>query len=684
MILRKGAKSFGRLAGQRRLFCAKEGLQKATYKPLILYTAGIAVVGALGGSYYTSRKLAKHNPADGDKDKATTGDDDGAEGGQTLEMSKEARNNAETEQGKDEKQEEDLEEMKIVSELFCSDRLPVPLKELGNNEMLEGTDGLLLLIPPKVDRELFEKVSSMIGNLETLHDIGRASNKDGDQLQAYFVKINNLEGLKKIGERLGLELTTSNDVPLVIIRNKYLDKPRVITLMDLLDNEEKFYSSFKPLKEVTTQNGAKFQKILSELEPEQVVLFEYADPTKGDFKSLRSEFYSKTLHERLGNTKSLDQVFVQAADWLPETSRQKLEHAGIYLLQKDGSRVLAGSEKISLGEGQDQFLLYKVAHDNLESPIDVKELLRQAGNAYYERNLAVNPDLVPKSSEFSLVFKYDCNKLVETQVDSAVEIMKSVREELDKKDIKQDRLRIIMLPYSFSPTEGKAVSLTLRENHKSEKKLDFLFQNKDKEKMKDVLSNHPEITANDSTELQFPEEFGFGTEYIVKFVELGLDGQLKDIIQSELEPHYTRFSRKLCGNNFVDMVKKNDMEQVVFLYSTTCASCKKFTPLYEKLARENIEKQFKLTGKPGILNRLNKDSNDIRGDKNYDSTPVFLYYRGDWKMAPYLYRQNFLTESSLREFLTLTSQFDVLGEDGVASLAKRPRKAVSELLTNTN
>ena len=679
MILRKGAKSFTKPSQLQRRFCAKDYLQKATFKPLILYTAGIAVVGALAGSYYTKMVISKKSPQENEQVKAEEGDLTAKSEEQVKEKREDTKVEQQSEDNQEELKKKEAEHDKLIQELFGSARLPVPLIELGDQDLTEDRDGLLLLVPPLLDRELFERVSSMIGNLETLHHLANSQKKDGEPLRAFYVKISGLENLKQIGDRLGVPLTTNDDVPLIVIRNKFLEKPQVVTLMDLLQKEEVFYNSFRPLKEVTKTNTAKFEKVLKDLLADEVVLFEYADPTRKDFKSLRSQFYAKTLQERMTTTKALEQVFVQSTDWLPESAGVQLEHGGVYLLQKDGARVLSTAPKIALPASDDQFLLYKVAQEEAGQPLDLRELIRAAGSQYYEHNLAVNPDLVPKTSEYSLVFKYDLNKLVDTQLDAAVEVVKEVREQLNKKGQSQEQLRILMIPYSFSPSEGKVDSLTLRQNLKSERRLKYLFHIKTKEEMKEMLAKHPDVASNDALELQFPEDFGFGTDYILKFIELGLNGQINDSIQSEQEPRYERFSRKLTGDNFVEKVKDNTLEQIIFLYSTTCASCKKFTPLFEKLALQNIQKGFMLTGKEGIFNRLNKDHNDIRGDKNYDSTPVFLYYRGDYKSAPYLYKQSYLTESSLKEFVTLTCQFGLLSEQTLSLLAKRPRKAVAEL-----
>ena len=39
-----------------------------------------------------------------------------------------------------------------------------------------------------------------------------------------------------------------------------------------------------------------------------------------------------------------------------------------------------------------------------------------------------------------------------------------------------------------------------------------------------------------------------------------------------------------------------------------------------------------------MFNRVNKEANDLAGEKSFDSTPVFLLYRGDFKARPFVYK----------------------------------------------
>lgn len=573
----------------------------------------------------------------------------------------------------------------LFNELFTSDRLPVPFKELDGEEFDQSKDRIVLLVPPKIERELFEQVSSMIANLQRLHGIANNDKGQEGQLRSEYVKVKDIRDLENVGKQFGVELTASDDVPIMIVQNKYLPKPKVITLIDLLEDENSFYSSFRPLKEVTSQNLDRFRRLLDRLEEDQTILFQYGSPEEETTTLLRSSFYTKTLHPKLSSASTVESMFIQTSDWLSPADASTLKTGGIYILQRHGSKVLDDVDTIHIEGLPGKYLLYEIGQESSSSSIRVSDMLQTAGEAYYQRNLSVNRHLMPSRSQTIIDFAYDCNKLSAVQQSMAIDTLKAVRQTIDKAD-SHDVVRLMVRKKSFKESEGKSVALTLKEVAKSDKRIEYMFSNQSKEVMKKMLQESPEVASNNSFEVQYPDDFGFTVEHIKKFIELALAGQIPDVIQSELEPKYERYSRKLCGNSFVERVKNNPVSQSVFLYSNSCSSCKKFTPMYERLAKENIEKGFKLTGTSLIMNRMNKDHNDILNDKNYDSTPVFMMYRGDIKSRPYIYRQPHLTESSMRDFLSLTTQFNLLTDDKLRAAVSRGAHKVdlSSLINNTN
>lgn len=65
-------------------------------------------------------------------------------------------------------------------------------------------------------------------------------------------------------------------------------------------------------------------------------------------------------------------------------------------------------------------------------------------------------------------------------------------------------------------------------------------------------------------------------------------GKVPETYYSQQLPVYERFSRKVVGSTFLEEIVQNPISQIMMIYSKHCASCKRFTPVYEKLAKENI------------------------------------------------------------------------------------------------
>lgn len=69
---------------------------------------------------------------------------------------------------------------------------------------------------------------------------------------------------------------------------------------------------------------------------------------------------------------------------------------------------------------------------------------------------------------------------------------------------------------------------------------------------------------------------------------------------------------------------KNPNDQALFVYSKNCHGCKKFLPVYEELAKTNLQENMK---GDMIFNRINNDENNSILLDYYWSTPKLLFLR---------------------------------------------------------
>ena len=139
--------------------------------------------------------------------------------------------------------------------------------------------------------------------------------------------------------------------------------------------------------------------------------------------------------------------------------------------------------------------------------------------------------------------------------------------------------------------------------------------------------------------------------------------ELKSIDRLEKEHYYKseeptdwRVSRSLVAATFHNAVLENDKHQAVYYYSKDCHGCKKFGPFFERLAIESLvlPKQVDIE-----FNRINNSLNHTGPlVRSFQHTPVFsLFKKGTKNIAPYVYKQPFMTFDLLRDFYDVTSKF---------------------------
>jgi hypothetical protein len=57
---------------------------------------------------------------------------------------------------------------------------------------------------------------------------------------------------------------------------------------------------------------------------------------------------------------------------------------------------------------------------------------------------------------------------------------------------------------------------------------------------------------------------------------------------------------------------------------------------------------------------MNSDRNTLECSKNFPYTPVFLFFKSNFKSNPYVYRQERFTPQLLRNFIDITASSNVL------------------------
>lgn len=94
-------------------------------------------------------------------------------------------------------------------------------------------------------------------------------------------------------------------------------------------------------------------------------------------------------------------------------------------------------------------------------------------------------------------------------------------------------------------------------------------------------------------------------------------------------------------------------DKLIYHYSKHCHGCKKFGGKFEEFARNKHRY-------PGVsFYRINNDKNKAEGVRNFNSTPVFVYYKQNCT-GPFVYRMPIFTEDLFEAFITITGSVSLM------------------------
>lgn len=698
-----------------RTFCTPKDstattlLQKArvSYKPLILYSAGIGLFGALVGSFYTKTKIAVK-----EKKQAKQQSDEQAADKAKTPMDPQTDQSAQQEQSGTTEAKPDgpqaVPEPTLFEKVFQTQNLPFKLEELQIDDSLKDTnnlmsqDSVLILIPPVEDEEFLTTIRDLVGDVFYLHkQLHESRGESTTNLQVKFCKMRSIKDLQDFEQKSGITLMDGNNLPVMVVFNKLRLVPQVITLDTVLQEQEKFYSSFRPLQQVNKKTQSRFVRNIRQMPDDEIMLLRVApNESEDQITTTQKELYEVLQSDEASHLKRVQLLYVQSQDWLSEvfgsqdsdqqsvTQAQakeeppksdgnsestlrtsfKLEPGKYYVLQKKPEDTWLGDQALQstpqwMASGDFAIYPVEVSTDKL-SP---EAVLAAAGEEYYRRNAVSHIELPGQKPQFTLELAYDANKVNSSQQARVLQIFKKVRGLLDKAEGGEKVIKLRVYSKTFDPSEGRNIRLQFRDNQLTENRMKYMMETKTIEEREALLQQYPDLATNDSTELQFPEGFGFSSEFILKFIDLAMQKQIPDTPYGEVAPKYVRYSRKVVGESFTKQILNNPASQVLFLGSETCGSCKKFTPMYEELAKENITKEFELLGKPTVFNHMSKDTNDFPVGKNYLSTPIILLWRSDLKSQPFQYRSGYLSRESLQSFLQVSQEYKILPEESVTA-----------------
>lgn len=556
-------------------------------------------------------------------------------------------------------------EKPIFNELYLQEEDLFQIEELesGIEVKLEDLkeDHIIFLVPPQDDRQFLNQLKGQLAGVVKLYNTANSSNNANLKVQYILMKSKrDMETLEKnIQQRLDLD----GNIPLFVIKNKLMNEATVITLKDLYTNPDKLFLQFKPLKTINKENHNSVKGYFDDMGDQGLLLLNYCDPQAPSYQEVVSSFYKMAVKGWFSDSKQTDLVFVQDKEFFGDANIEIQD--GDYLLVK---RTTEAESNFSTDGGH--YKVLKWGPDDTAN-LTEEEIVKSLGDIYYQNFSFMKGELNTGPSDFTVELRIDLNKIKDVQVKAIKSVVGQARKLIDQQGINSS-IKFFFIPSNSPSPNGGLVSLTVRDMRKSKILQEHMFENKSLEKAEEVLKQNPEFAKNDQTNKYIlPESAQMTPSNIAQFVIDSVAGKNQQTYSSQNKPDYVRFSRRVCGNDFEEQIIKNPINHAMMIYSKHCASCKRFSPVYEKLAEENLKEAGLALGQPTMFNRFNSDYNDIKGYKNFTNTPVFAVYRNGYKKRPFLYKGNVLTEKLMKDFFQISLDFKVMDDQLCNSLVQR-------------
>lgn len=546
------------------------------------------------------------------------------------------------------------EDTPIFKEIFLDDKNGYTMNKISDHNesfisvaIAEG-DNLILLRPPVGDKMLLEFLNKQIQGV-----VEDYKHKYGEGLKIHYINIQNRQNLIDISSYFGLKCDLAKGIPMFVIKNENIKQPTIITLQEIADNQKMIYSAFKKLDIVGKDKIAKFKSSLENIHESTFIVAQYYNPEDPGFEEAKSQFFQNIKNGPFSNARHSNHYFITEKEAL---SGIELQSGDFVVLKK--TRV-GGDVQLKNGE---YLQVAKWAPD--QTNLNLESISKELGEVLYKQNTFVQPDFYLQAKKYSVEVFIDKNKLRAWDITLINNMFKEIRAEFSMLNPSiADSTLFYLIPKSFRESQRRNIALRIRDvSSENDEFVQKLFENKDRKEFKEMLENNPDYFDDEKTHIyEFPENGPFNKDSIVGFLNAAVAGKIKQTIEHQTEPSYKRHTRKLIGGeSFMKDIEETKGNQAVLFYTKHCGGCKKFSPLYEELAKKSIESLGTLFEEPIIFNRINNDYNKLKGTRNFFSTPIFALYKEGFKTNPLVYKGSIMTEQIMHDFFELSSLYRVV------------------------
>lgn len=491
----------------------------------------------------------------------------------------------------------------------CRERLSELDSE--NNDLSQTA---IIALPLQLPEEYIDKLATFLN----------AFSKSNEKYSFKYTFIDSKADFDQLETLTGTKfIENGENFNIVGIHHGYLNKIVGFKLSDIVYDPQRVIRLFTKISRISTKES--FKRLIEDLKTDELIIA--VDPKNDKL----DKFYEYVFqNDGIRATKIKPVILSKEA----------------FDISSDNSFITLHKPDINNGDG---LIVHTVGDMANKSVKDINGQLAASLNNHYTFN---NAYVVSDPKKYKIIVAFDKNLFKKSSIARIKEVFKRVMDQYP--DLKES-FEITLLNRKIGNSERHKIKVFAFDTKKHNDRMYFKYENKDKTAFLERYEKEPELFDALSLEYHLGDE-SLSVDNLTKFLGDVKHGRIEFGYKSQLPPIIQKYSRRISSENFTEHIRENKKHQALFYYSKNCSSCKKFLPLYEKMALENIKE-----GDGSLeFNRINNDENNVKGGPIYPSTPRIVVYHAGFKNRPFEYRSNVLTEQLLRDFIYNSLSFELI------------------------
>jgi thiol-disulfide isomerase/thioredoxin len=291
-----------------------------------------------------------------------------------------------------------------------------------------------------------------------------------------------------------------------------------------------------------------------------------------------------------------------------------------------------------------------------------------------------NPWVVGTPRQFQVDLHVDKNGVSKAEINRLRKLVAEVKRELGESS---NAFEFVLAPRT-NQSSSAVSEVTAIDSDRLKRQQKLFFDNQDPLLTQQLLESDPTVLFHFGSEYKFSGS-SLDKESLIAFCRALESGKAEPHFKSQKPSLTDHFSRKIVASEFDQRVLGSPLSQLIFYYSHHCGSCKRFLPMFEEMALDNLRQPLhKLT-----FNRIDNEHNQIPSQDVLLSTPKIVLFRSDSKSSPIEYRSDKLNRALLQGFINASLGFSLLSdwslvEKAAAAQAETIRSGFLKDLTTLN